>query len=167
VRVSLAAAFLVATLPCVLGCGVSGALGARWGGDAAATAVRLGAPCTEWSAWRGTAFEHCERVDVKKSVYGAMATLGFYRRGTQLVGLTIHFWRTRWEAIRAAACADLPLSCAVAAKDAYEIFWDDSLIRVEDDYQDGVVIVLAGPAFGNTYASAVLAEGLGRLFRFH
>jgi hypothetical protein len=163
---SIGAGLLAATLPCTLGCGASGALGARWGSDAEVTSARLGVPCTRWYAWSDARFEACENLDVEKSVYGMKATLLFYRRGRDLVGLALRFHRTRWVDIRAAALADLPLSRKAAASDApYEIFADDSLVRVEDDHEGGVTLVLAGPTFGKVYAGYVLGQGLGGLFR--
>jgi hypothetical protein len=163
---SIGASVLALTLPSLPNCGVSGALDARWGGDAVVTAARLGAPCTKWYAWSDARFEACENLDVEKSVYGAKATLLFYRRGRDLVGLAFHFHHTHWADIRTAALADLPLSKEEAASAApYEVFPDDSLVRVEDDLQGGVTVVLAGPVFGKAYAAHVLGEGLGGLFR--
>jgi hypothetical protein len=67
---------------------------------------------------------------------------------------------------RGATLADLPLSRESAASDApYEIFADGSLVRVEDDHEGGITIVLAGPEFGKAYAGYVLGQGLGGLFR--
>ncbi|APR84691.1 Hypothetical protein A7982_10040 [Minicystis rosea] len=152
----------------VFGLSVPGALGARWGDDAEATAARLGAPCRAWSPWRSaTGFEVCENLDARVSVYGGQAHLRYYRRGPRLEGMAIRFVHARWPALRAAALADLPLSGAAADAGApYEIFFDDSLVRVEPEpSDDGFTIVVAGPDFGKAYAAQLLGDGLGGLFR--
>lgn len=165
---SIALPILAASLSFVMGCGVPGALGARWGDDAEKTGARIGAPCTKWHAWSGPGgFEVCENLDTAVSAYGAKAYLRFYRKGRRLEGLALRFDHARWPAVRAAALADLPLSTESAGSDApYEVFPDDSLVRVEKDGGDGFTVVVAGPAFGNAYAGYVLGEGLGGLFRF-
>ena len=163
-------ALLAASLPLAAGCGVSGAVDMRWGDDAANVAARHGAPCSAWSAWGPTSgVESCENDERLVRAYRRDAYLRLYRRGDRLEGLALRFPHARWATLRGAVLADLPLWGGTSGPDLpYEVFFDDSLVRVEEDEREGsTTLTVMGPAIGKAYVGYVLGQGLGGLFRGH
>lgn len=143
----------------------TGLLGASWGEDAAAVAVKLGLACERWTLWEGGGgYEACFDTDHPVDVFGGKALARLFRADGRLKGLSLRFLHcgeTR-DALTDAVGREFHMTTTEGTP--YKVYEDGSAVRLDYDSGDDTCrLTITGPEFGKAFANYLLGAGLAGL----
>jgi hypothetical protein len=143
-----------------------GALGVKWGDDAASAADKLSIVSRQWASWEGgQGFETCIDFDHLVHAFEMEAIARLIRHGSNLEGLQLIFQNCadRWDELFDSVCREFDLS--VDSKTDIYVTWGsgEAIHLIHDESFRVCTLTIAGARFGLAYAGYVLGRGFGTL----